>query len=91
MLADCTAVEASQHSVVPSTYGTWLTIAVMPHKRTEPAQGDPPPPVRMCKGERPIGAVKGKQTNTMASCPPPPLGAAPLKHGGAVKGQKRHL
>ena len=28
----------------------------------------------MCRGERPIGAAKGKQTNTMASCqPPPPL------------------
>ena len=39
----------------------------------------PPPPnkkdpqrVRMCKGERTIGAAKGKQTSTMASCPPPP-------------------
>ena len=28
----------------------------------------------MCSGERPTGAAKGKQTNTMASCqPPPPL------------------
>ena len=29
----------------------------------------------MCKGARPIGAAKGKQTNTMALCqsPPPPL------------------
>ena len=26
----------------------------------------------MRKGERPIGAAKGKQTNTRASCPPPP-------------------
>ena len=26
----------------------------------------------MCKGERPIGAAKGKQTNAMALCPPPP-------------------
>ena len=26
----------------------------------------------MCKGERPIGAAKGKQINTMASSPPPP-------------------
>ena len=26
----------------------------------------------MCKGKRPIGATKGKQTNTMASCQPPP-------------------
>ena len=25
----------------------------------------------MCKGERPMGATKGKQTNTMASCQPP--------------------
>ena len=32
----------------------------------------PPPP--SCKGARPIGAAEGKQTNTMASCqPPPPL------------------
>ena len=30
--------------------------------------------VGMCKGERPIGAAKGKPTKTMASCqPPPPL------------------
>ena len=28
--------------------------------------------VRMCRGERPIGAAKGKQSNTMASCQPPP-------------------
>ena len=26
----------------------------------------------MSGGERPIGAAKGKQTNTRASCPPPP-------------------
>ena len=30
-----------------------------------------PQRVRMCKGERPIGAAKGKQTNTNASCQPP--------------------
>ena len=30
-----------------------------------------PQRVRMCKGERPIGAAKGKQTNTMASCERP--------------------
>ena len=30
-----------------------------------------PDRVRMCKGERPVGAAKGKQTNTMASCQPP--------------------
>ena len=42
----------------------------------------------MCKGERPIGAAKGKQTNTMASCqpPPPPRGsikmAVPRRRGG---------
>ena len=30
-----------------------------------------PQRVRMCKGERPIGAAKGKQTDTMASCQPP--------------------
>ena len=28
----------------------------------------------MYNGERPIGAAKGKQTNTMASCQNPPLG-----------------
>ena len=32
-----------------------------------------PQRVRMCKGERPIGATKGKQTNTMASCQTPLL------------------
>ena len=34
-----------------------------------------PPRVGMYNGERPIGAAKGKQTNTMALCqaPPPPL------------------
>ena len=31
-----------------------------------------PQRVGMCSGERPIGAAKGRQTNTMASCPPPP-------------------
>ena len=31
-----------------------------------------PQRVRMCKGKRPIGAAKGKQTNTIASCQPPP-------------------
>ena len=31
-----------------------------------------PQRVRMSSGERPIGAAKGKQTNTMASCQPPP-------------------
>ena len=31
-----------------------------------------PPRVRVCKGKRPIGAAKGQQTNTMASCQPPP-------------------
>ena len=31
-----------------------------------------PQRVRMCKGGRPIGAAKGKQTNTMALCHPPP-------------------
>ena len=39
----------------------------------------------MSSGERPIGAAKGKQTNTMASCqplPPPPLGASGQCIGG---------
>ena len=31
-----------------------------------------PQTVRMCKGEWPIGAAKGEQTNTMASCQTPP-------------------
>ena len=31
-----------------------------------------PQRVRMCSGERPIGAAKGKQTKTMALCQPPP-------------------
>ena len=31
-----------------------------------------PQRVRMSSGERPIGAVKGKQSNTKASCQPPP-------------------
>ena len=31
-----------------------------------------PPPPLMYNGKRPIGAVKGKQTNVMASCQPPP-------------------
>ena len=33
-----------------------------------------PQRVRMCKGEGPMGAAKGKQTNTMALCQPPPPG-----------------
>ena len=31
-----------------------------------------PQGVRMSSSERPIGAAKGKQTNTEALCPPPP-------------------
>ena len=31
-----------------------------------------PQRVRISSGERPIGAAKGKQFNTMASCQPPP-------------------
>ena len=31
-----------------------------------------PQRVRMSSGERPIGAAKGKQSNTQALCPPPP-------------------
>ena len=39
-----------------------------------------PQRVRMSSGERPIGAAKGKQTNTMASCqaPPPPTSSPGL-------------
>ena len=33
--------------------------------------------VRMCSGERPIGAAKGKQPNTEALCQPPPLLSSP--------------
>ena len=33
-----------------------------------------PQRVRMSSGGRPMGAAKGKRTNTMASCSPPPLG-----------------
>ena len=42
----------------------------------------------MSSGERPIGAAKGKQSDTEALCPPPPLPHAhvpntppPLHHG----------
>ena len=31
----------------------------------------------MCKGERPVGAAKGKQTNTTASCQNPPTYTPP--------------
>ena len=31
-----------------------------------------PQRVRMSSGERPIGAAKGKQSDTEALCPPPP-------------------
>ena len=36
-----------------------------------------PQRVGMCNGERPIGAAKGKQTKTMASCQPPRPAAEP--------------
>ena len=38
---------------------------------TTKAHSDPQR-VGMCKGKRPMGAAKGKQTNTMASCQTPP-------------------
>ena len=38
--------------------------------RNDTTRSDPQR-VGMCSGERPIGAAKGKQTNTMASCHPP--------------------
>ena len=41
-----------------------------------------PQRVRMCKGQRPIGAAKGKHPSTMASCQPPPR--RPLTHGLAL-------
>ena len=41
-----------------------------------------PQRVRMCKGEGPIGPAKGKQTNTVASCQPPPLPLLPASAGG---------
>ena len=42
-----------------------------------------PQGVRMCTGERPICAAKGRQTNTMALCqpPPPPPRSMPLRYG----------
>ena len=39
-----------------------------PHHTPLHARCPPPPPPAL--GERPIGAAKGKQTNTMASCQP---------------------
>ena len=33
--------------------------------------GEPPPP-RPRSGERPVGAAKGKQSDTQALCQPPP-------------------
>ena len=36
-----------------------------------------PQRVRMCSGERPTGAAKGKPTNTMALPPPPPPSRSP--------------
>ena len=36
-----------------------------------------PQRVRMSSGERPIGAAKGKQSDTEALCQPPPPPAAP--------------
>ena len=44
--------------------------------------------VRMCSGERPIGAAKGKQSDTEALCQPPPkkgmywMGCPPQEEGG---------
>ena len=43
-----------------------------------------PQRVRMSSGERPIGAANGQQTNTMASCHPPPPSGAYCAKGGAV-------
>ena len=37
-----------------------------------------PQRVRMCKGERPISATKGKQPNTEALCQPPPAPPPPF-------------
>ena len=49
----------------------WTTLP--PPVDTTKTRSDPQR-VGMCKGERPVGAAKGKQTNTMASCQPlPPL------------------
>ena len=38
-----------------------------------------PQRVRMSSGERPIGAAKGKQSNTKALCHPPPPGLHTLR------------
>ena len=42
-----------------------------------------PQRVRMCSGERPIGAAKGKQSDTEALCqPPPPLSSTAHRRRG---------
>ena len=38
--------------------------------------GEPPPP-RPRSGERPVGAAKGKQSDTQALCQPPPPPGTP--------------
>ena len=40
----------------------------------------------MYNGERPIGAAKGNQTNTMASCQSPPLHARTRRLQGRFTG-----
>ena len=40
----------------------------------------------MCSGERPIGAAKGKQSDTEALCQPPP----PLWWLGSTLHEQRH-
>ena len=45
----------------------------------------------MSSGERPIGAAKGKQSDTEALCQPPPPVHPPLVHPPLVGGGGRHL
>ena len=45
-----------------------------------------PQRVRMSSGERPIGAAKGKQTHTMASCQPPPPSSSMVQRLGVCGG-----
>ena len=58
--------------------------SAMQKKKASKCIGNPPPPsparsdlqrVRMKSGEGPIGAAKGKQSDTQASCQPPPTTA----------------
>ena len=51
-----------------------------------------PQRVRMSSGERPIGAAKGKQLSTMASCqpPPPPPARSPTLTPSRAEGRDKN-